>query len=131
MLEIRIDVDIPQIVLFSPSRATREVDRWIEDIERESAKEAQRIILQHLGRVLRHPTGFYESRIQIHNTAGGWQVDDGGVVYGPWLEGVGSRNSPVTRFKGYAHFRRARQQMPRQVNRIAERIVRQRIGRLT
>ena len=29
---------------------------------------------------------------------------DGGVVYGPWLEGVGSRND-TTRFKGYHTFR--------------------------
>lgn len=32
-------------------------------------------------------------------------ISDGGVVYGPWLEGVGSRNQS-TRFKGYFSFRR-------------------------
>lgn len=29
------------------------------------------------------------------------QVHDGMSVYGPWLEGQGSRNAPVTRFEGY------------------------------
>lgn len=39
-------------------------------------------------------------------------VDDGGIVYGPWLEGVGSRNV-TTRFKGYRMWRRTAQQMQR------------------
>ena len=32
-------------------------------------------------------------------------ITDGGVVYGPWLEGLSSRNV-TTRFKGYFAFRR-------------------------
>ncbi len=34
-------------------------------------------------------------------------VDDGGVIYGPWLEGTSNRNK-TTRFKGYAAFRKTR-----------------------
>ena len=37
-------------------------------------------------------------------------VHDSGVVYGPWLEGVGSRNK-TTRFKGYAMFRNMTQRL--------------------
>lgn len=33
------------------------------------------------------------------------RIDAGNVVYGPWLEGVGSRNQS-TRFKGYRMFRK-------------------------
>ena len=33
------------------------------------------------------------------------RIDDGGVVYGPWLEGTSTRNA-TTRFKGYGAFRR-------------------------
>jgi hypothetical protein len=29
------------------------------------------------------------------------ELRDGRSVYGPWLEGTGSRNAPVTRFGGY------------------------------
>jgi hypothetical protein len=36
------------------------------------------------------------------------RIDDGGVVYGPWLEGTSTRNA-TTRFKGYASFRRTAQ----------------------
>jgi hypothetical protein len=34
-------------------------------------------------------------------------VNDGTSVYGPWLEGQGSRNFPETRFKGYGSAREA------------------------
>ena len=30
---------------------------------------------------------------------------DNNVVYGPWLEGISSRNAPATRFQGYGQFR--------------------------
>ncbi len=39
-------------------------------------------------------------------------IHDSKVIYGPWLEGVSSRNQ-TTRFKGYAMFRNARQQLGR------------------
>jgi hypothetical protein len=53
-------------------------------------------------------------------------VNDSNVVYGPWLEGVGSRNQ-TTRFKGYAMFRNATQHLQR----IAHDILRRRIGDVT
>lgn len=54
---------------------------------------------------LRHPTGYYESRIRVSRAIADTDlVHDSNVVYGPWLEGVGSRNR-TTRFKGYHVFR--------------------------
>ena len=38
------------------------------------------------------------------------QIDDGGCIYGPWIEGVGSRNA-TTRFKGYSTYRRTAQHL--------------------
>lgn len=35
-------------------------------------------------------------------------ISDGGVLYGPWLEGISSRNA-TTRFKGYFSFRKTSQ----------------------
>ena len=46
-------------------------------------------------------------------------VHDSGIIYGPWLEGVSSRND-ATRFKGYRMFRNAVQDL----NRIAPTILR-------
>jgi hypothetical protein len=56
-------------------------------------------------------TGNYRRNIStsVSNLHG--KIDDGGVVYGPWLEGISSRNYPSTKFKGYSAFRKASQKM--------------------
>lgn len=46
-------------------------------------------------------------------------VTTGDAMYGPWLEGTGSRNR-TTRFKGYFGFRRASDEIQLSVERIAE-----------
>jgi hypothetical protein len=73
-------------------------------------------VQQELDVVLQNPTGFYRKQIRSvvrHNRRATHDVvvDDSGVVYGPWLAGTGSRNSPVTRFKGYTHWRKAAQRI--------------------
>lgn len=55
---------------------------------------------------IRKRTPFYETQLNIDdggrpNGAGTSVVNDMDVIYGPWLNGTGSRNYPVTRFKGY------------------------------
>ncbi len=64
------------------------------------------------------PTGAWSRSIKVRVTSAigglkGAEVHDSGIVYGPWLEGVGSRNFPVTRFKGYSTFRKVRQEIER------------------
>lgn len=54
-------------------------------------------------------TPYYRTRVQIERVGATRVIDGDKVIYGAWLEGVGSRNAPVTRFKGYGHFRRVRQ----------------------
>lgn len=53
-------------------------------------------------------TGYYRANLHAKSQGLHGRIDDGGVIYGPWLEGVGSRNQ-TTRFKGYASFRRTGQ----------------------
>lgn len=55
-------------------------------------------------------------------------IDDSRLVYGPWLEGVSSRNQ-TTRFKGYATFRHTVGQLERRKDEIAEKHVRRAVGR--
>jgi hypothetical protein len=43
-------------------------------------------------------------------------------VYGPWLEGVGSRNN-TTRFKGYHAFRNAAQALQQRFEGMGERLL--------
>lgn len=56
-------------------------------------------------------------------------ITDGGVIYGPWLEGVGSRNA-TTRFKGYSSFRRTAQWLQEQVVKVANIRLDRLVGRL-
>lgn len=93
--------------------------------EREVADEGAKLIRNRLNTVLRHQTGFYRSHIQGE----GDRITDNGVVYGPWLEGVGSRNR-TTRFKGYFTFRRTTQAIEARSGEIAEHILPPYLGRL-
>ncbi len=81
------------------------------------AKLAEDAVQQELDVVLQNPTGYYRSQISSTVRAGVGRthpdvaVHDSGVIYGPWLAGTGSRNAPVTRFKGYTHWRKATQRI--------------------
>lgn len=70
-------------------------------------------------------TGHYRRSVhgEVVGTAHG-VIHDSNVVYGPWLEGVSSRNAR-TRFKGYAMFRNAYQKLER----IARDLLRRRVER--
>lgn len=79
-------------------------------------------IQAELGKVLKNPTGYYKSKIVTDRQSDDNRVHDSGVVYGPWLEGVGSRNKS-SRFKGYATFRRVTQRINAQAASVAERVL--------
>jgi len=79
-------------------------------------------IQAELGQVLKNPTGYYKSKIVTNRQSDDSLVSDSGVVYGPWLEGVGSRNK-TTRFRGYATFRRVTQKIANEVGPVAERVL--------
>lgn len=74
------------------------------------ANEAERKIHAFQNLLFRYQsspkTGYYERHIVNRDLGSRHIITDSDVVYGPWLEGIGSRNYPVTRFKGYAIFRR-------------------------
>lgn len=109
--------------------AARVLDRMTEEIATEIANQGEQDVHQRLGQVLRHPTGRYQSRIRVQGHGTQATVDDQRGIYGPWLEGTGSRNS-TTRFKGYATFRLVKQQLNNKAESIAERVVARTVGRL-
>lgn len=84
-------------------------------------------VQQNLDRSIRHPTPYYETQINMKKEGSStFQtriVNDRGVIYGPWLEGTGSRNAR-TRFKGYASFRRAAQDTKAKANQLCARSAR-------
>lgn len=90
-------------------RAERVVQEYVTDVRDAVAEFAEEQALRLMGSYFKHPTGYYESRVMTTAVSPEIaRVHDQGVVYGPWLEGTGSRNYPETRFKGYGHWRQAR-----------------------
>lgn len=73
----------------------------------------------YLNQSIKHPTPYYETQITVQNLMTEVIVHDRGIIYGPWLEGVSSRNQ-TTRFKGYHSLRKARQATVRQVVQLAD-----------
>ena len=67
--------------------------------------------------------GLYESDIHTdRQTVDINLVHDTPVVYGPWVEGVGSRNA-TTRFKGHHAFRLAAQQLNLEAEAVANEVI--------
>lgn len=76
------------------------------DVREEVGRQALADWHENLSASIRHPTPYYETQVTVQERGGATVVHDRGVIYGPWLEGVGSRNR-TTRFKGYFSLRRA------------------------
>jgi hypothetical protein len=90
-------------------RAQRALHDGTDQANYRVATEAENMVLGHLATSIRKRTPYYETRVGVERSSrGGYEVTDHGVIYGPWLEGTGSRNYPVTRFRGYRAFSRAR-----------------------
>lgn len=104
-----VDIDSHGPIL--DGRGGMVVRDFCDDWERSFARDIEEQIQVRLASVLKHPTGRYQSSIGIRASGMGQEVHDSGIIYGPWLEGTGSRNAPKTRFKGYSTFRRTHQGM--------------------
>jgi hypothetical protein len=110
-------------------RLERAIDAAVDEAEHQIAERGVTDVVVALAQVLQHPTGRYQAGVHTERAVGDWIVTDGGEVYGPWLAGVLTRNR-TTRFKGYAHWRRARQRLQAEAPDIAEHVIAERIGGL-
>jgi hypothetical protein len=92
-------------------KATEEVKRFLIDAEQTLANAGMRFVLDVTAARFKTRTPVYETRVQVRalNT-NRLEVWDQGIVYGPWLEGTGSRNA-ISRFKGYRMFRIAKNRL--------------------
>ena len=107
-------------------RARRAFSDMREELEEEAAEWSLDHIRSTIHRHFKHPTGYDESNVEVRNPSTAHEVSDGGwagPVYGPWLEGVGSRNN-TTRFKGYHSFRNAAAALDRRIDDIGDRLFR-------
>lgn len=110
-------------------RGVKVVDRMCSTVEDEIGQDVYDAVRRRLSQVLVNPTGYYESRVQTERAGDSVTVTDGGVIYGPWLEGTSSRNGR-SRFKGYATFRRVTQDIEGKAGDDADRVVARDLGRL-
>lgn len=101
------------------------VVRSARDMEKRVAEAGADMVRTELMHVLRRETPYYRTQITTKEMYGRHVITDGGVVYGPWLEGTSERNK-TTRFKGYATFRR----MAQKLDRDAPGLVRDRVFRM-
>jgi hypothetical protein len=107
-----------------------DVAAYEHDVAKALGEEGEKIVLRKLRKVLRHPTGYYESKIAHREISENrYEVHDGGVVYGHWLEGTGSRNYPATIFPGYHTFEEAELELKKKRSSVARRILKEYRGR--
>jgi hypothetical protein len=73
--------------------------------------------------------GHYRRNVQGESEGLKGRIDDGGVIYGPWLEGTSSRNQS-TRFKGYGAFRLVGQWLEKKSDEVMEKHARKAVQRM-
>lgn len=121
LLQLRTDMQFDGPVF--DLRARRVFSQYRGELEEEAAEWALDHIKGTYHTHFQHPTGYYESNVRIRNGSEVWDGGLAGPVYGPWLEGVGSRNN-TTRFKGYHAFRKAASALDRRIEEMGNRLFR-------
>lgn len=106
-------------------RAAAAVEAFLSAGAQDVADEGKNMVRSDVPR----RTGYYQSRITTERRGRDAVVTDGRVVYGPWLEGISSRNQS-TRFKGYRTFRQTAQRLQRRVPQIVQPTLRRFLQRM-
>lgn len=102
----------------------------VDEIRQQVAGQALAEVHLNLDRSIQHPTPYYETQVMIQRQGNDLVVHDRGIIYGPWLEGLSHRNQ-TTRFKGYAAFRRATDEMRTRAPQLAQWTVDRYVAELT
>lgn len=124
---MRLDVSTSRSGPIFDGRARAAANAYVNRLEQQLAEDGRTILLAELDRVLKTQTPFYATRIKVED---GHTITDSRVVYGPWLAGVGSRNYPATKFKGYDHWIVTRDRLNSRKRGIGERLLRRYTGRM-
>lgn len=109
-------------------RVEADVPHAIQEALDQVAGQGLADVHMNLDTSIRHPTPYYETQIRVEAAGNDRSVNDRGIIYGPWLEGVGSRNI-TTHFKGYASFRRAAQSLEHKAQGLTQAVFDQHEGR--
>jgi hypothetical protein len=119
---LELEVTYSQSGPLFDGRAAKALDESARDIEQRTAEFGASLIRSRMDMTFRHQTPFYRLQNQARRDGAHWKISDNGVIYGPWLEGVGSRNK-TTRFKGYFNYRRSLAEIQRHMTEIGDGVV--------
>lgn len=111
-------------------RGEAEIRQACDKAEETVAGVGASMVQARLSRVLKTQTPYYRTRVVARADPPGWKVTDQGVIYGHWLEGTGSRNAPVTIFKGYHTFRIVTAELRGRAKIIVEGVISKLVARL-
>lgn len=125
---IRFDVTTKGPV-FS-GQAPRVMRAAADEAEQLIAEEGVQLVRRVVQSRARRRTGRYERHVRVDRAGAGREVNDGKIVYGPWLEGVSARNQK-SRFKGMQQFRKATQQLNRRATEVAQPAVERAVRKLS
>jgi hypothetical protein len=128
-VEITVDVDTTGPI-FRTGYAEQVIRQFLDEATLKVAGVGKADVDATLHRVLRNPTGYYQEHIAIRDFVGAAVIHDSRVIYGKWLEGVGSRNFPVTRFRGYHTFRDVHGRLEAKADEVAGHVLHQYVRRL-
>jgi hypothetical protein len=123
------DVTVSATGAIFDGRAAKEMQRAADEWTATLAKTGAADIRAIQNVTFKTQTPFYRVHTEAKADPPGWKIWDQGVVYGPWLEGTGSRNK-TTRFKGYMIFRRAVQRISQRAVNIGQPIIARYMGRM-
>ncbi len=106
-------------------RAAEWSDQLVKDLQRTVGDHALVEWETNLEGSIRHATPRYQLFLHAVERDHDYVVNDGyddtnDLQYGPWLEGLGSRNAPVTRFPGYRALRDAFDSVKEQVGELTQ-----------
>ena len=113
----------------------RHVREYESDVAKAIADEGEDMVKASLDSTMRHPTGHLMSGVGTKRLSWNrWELHSNKhIPYDHWIEGTGSRNSPVTVFPGYHNFATTEERLGLKRGNIARKILRRHRarGRLT
>lgn len=124
-IDVRDHTEGPLFNELGPQIVRDYLDATVEEVAQVGKDEVDRVLQV----VIRNPTPIYQTKINIRRDFRDRVINDSGIIYGPWLEGVGTKNK-TTRFKGYFTFRRVRHWLDQQTPTIANSVLVRYLARL-
>jgi len=113
-------------------RAYTQLGRFDTDLRQAVGREATNRIVGHMVQDFRQPTPYLWTTITYADESGSTRVfGRENLPYEAWIEGTGSRNYPVTRFKGYRIFQIVTAGVPGWFDRVVRPVVAETMRRIS